>query len=104
MVNSLDQNSFLLAAMLISLDLNNRGGMCLESSDIWLWKLDRADEMWRALKTWQLTDLLLLPQTQTNLFGIRRLGKSSGALYVGSQLCLRNLFLGIWNVGIIDAY
>ncbi|KAJ5620786.1 hypothetical protein N7510_004770 [Penicillium lagena] len=51
MMNSLDQNSFLLAAMLICLDLKQRGSLCLESSDLLLWNQERGDEMKRALET-----------------------------------------------------
>ncbi|KAH8817412.1 fungal-specific transcription factor domain-containing protein [Xylogone sp. PMI_703] len=51
LMNSLDQNSFLLAAMLICLDLRSRNSLCRESSDIVLWRRNRGKEMSEALQT-----------------------------------------------------
>ncbi|GAD93786.1 conserved hypothetical protein [Paecilomyces variotii No. 5] len=51
MINSLDQNSFLLAAMLICIDLENRGSFCSESNDISLWGCEKGNEMQHAIET-----------------------------------------------------
>ncbi|RFU25920.1 hypothetical protein B7463_g10414, partial [Scytalidium lignicola] len=52
LMNSLDQNSFLLAAMLICLDLQSqRTSLIPESSDTLLWGWDRGYEMRQALQT-----------------------------------------------------
>lgn len=51
MMNSLDQNSFLLAATLICLDLKRRTPLCLESNDSIVGHQERVDKMKRALDT-----------------------------------------------------